>query len=256
MTRPRSDEQIVTDAARYVRRAAESITPCSLDVDFSLRRCYSGSTGKIQRMVDDALEVLWARRSPLRKQVAQQWRKAKKIAERLDEMVAEMADMGVTWVRPTMDQARNRLKDLIYARHRLADTLEAAAKTPKAPEPGSGTTQAKPPRKPKAEKNRSRKTSSAKRTRDDETPMTLREFIQACCVPVSKNIRESCVAKLQTLALAQHNKIELKNTRCWKSGQSKVYLPSYLRRQWPDYIREVPRLPALKPPTETDQKRP
>lgn len=77
-----------------------------------------------------------------------------------------------------------------------------------------------------------------------ETPVTLREFMSNYCKNISKNILDSRVRSLQSLA--QRKVITLIHTGNWTSGQSKKYLPSYLISNWQTFIGKLPSLPKLK----------
>ncbi len=77
-----------------------------------------------------------------------------------------------------------------------------------------------------------------------DTPVTLREFINDHCEHVSNNMLESRVQSLQSLA--QRKLITLRHTGKWTSGQSKKYLPSYLKSNWKTFTKKLPSLPKLK----------
>ncbi len=81
-----------------------------------------------------------------------------------------------------------------------------------------------------------------------ETPLTLGEFMEEHCVPLSTNLRESRITSLQ--GLAQKGQVEMKHVNPWRRGQSKRYLPSYLKSQWGAYAEKCTGLPSLKASTD------
>ena len=78
----------------------------------------------------------------------------------------------------------------------------------------------------------------------DETPVTLREFMINYCFPLKVNLLESRVKSLQ--GLHQKKKIALNHVTPYTSGQSKKYLPSYLKSNWQSYTEKLPSLPSLR----------
>ena len=80
----------------------------------------------------------------------------------------------------------------------------------------------------------------------DDTPVTLREFMQVYCEPLNDRLLDSRVESLQRLARRKSEGIKLDHTGQWKRGQSKKYLPSYLTENWPAYRKRLPTLPNLE----------
>ncbi|MFH1613848.1 MAG: hypothetical protein ABIG61_02025 [Planctomycetota bacterium] len=97
---------------------------------------------------------------------------------------------------------------------------------------------------PKIQEMASSRTSEVQTDNAGETPVSLREFISNYCEHVPKNLLESRVKSLQSLAQRKH--ITLKHAGKWKSGQSKKYQPNYLISNWETFRKTLISLPKLK----------
>ncbi|NQV31806.1 MAG: hypothetical protein HQ515_03885 [Phycisphaeraceae bacterium] len=89
-------------------------------------------------------------------------------------------------------------------------------------------------------------------TVDDNTFMTIREFISVHCAgDYSGNRVNSLATTLMTYG--QKGRLQLPPHKDdWRSGKPKQFLVGDLLHGWPDYCEEVPNLPELKAPDQGD----